>query len=227
MQASIITTGNSSTDLANMSLDSILCYQGNYSRLWVLIFLYCAVCIVDWNETTKNFSHWICYAVLPNIPIKPIRPIVFTLECLHKVLRILLQCRHQTMYLVIVPLLHDIMSTKGKLNAFWVAYSNTQQHFCWRNKTWVELCKILTSTLHAHLRSLPTPRLCLFDTARKCYRFSISKYNDWRAKRPPKIHNFPILQKDWRCKILTQALFPIMQLARWHHSRTSDYRWTE
>ena len=150
MQASIITTGNSSTDLANMSLDSILCYQGNYSGLWVLIFLCCAVCIVDWNETTKIFSHRICYAVLPN---KPIRSIVFTLECLHKVLRILLQCRRQTMYLVIVPLLHDIMSTKGKLNAFWVAYSNTQQHFCWRNKTWVELCKILTSTLHAHLRS--------------------------------------------------------------------------
>ena len=37
-----------------------------------------------------------------------------------------------------------ILSTKGKFNAFWVADGNTQQHFCWRNKTWVELCKILS-----------------------------------------------------------------------------------
>ena len=36
MQASIITTGNSSTALDNMSLDSILCYQGNL--LWVVSF---------------------------------------------------------------------------------------------------------------------------------------------------------------------------------------------
>ena len=155
----------------------------------------------------------------------PIRSIVFTLKCLHKVLRILLQCRpRQCTYLVIVPLLHDILLTKGKLNAFWAADSNTQQHFCWRNKTWVELCKIL-SLVYMHIWGLYL--LPDYDTARKCYRLTISKFKNWRAKRAKKIPNFPILLKYWRCKILTQALFSIMQLTRWHHSRTSDYRWTE
>ena len=106
----------------------------------------------------------------------------------------------QTMYLVIVPLLHDILSTKGKLNAFWVADGNTQQHFCWRNKNWVELLKY--SCLNAHLRSLLTSRLCLFDTVRKCYRFSISKYNDWSAKKPPKSTIFQSCKKIEDIKFL-------------------------
>ena len=187
-----------------------------------MIFLYCTVCIVDWNETTKKFSHWKCYAVLPNIPIKPIRSIVFTLECLHKVLRILhTSMQTQTMYLVIVPLLHDILSTKGKLNAFWVADGNTQQHFCWRNKTWVELCKIL-SLVYVHIWGLPD-FVCLI----RPENVTDLQFQSTMIEEPKGPKKSTIFQKDWRCKILTQALFPIMQLARWHHSRTSDYRWTE
>ena len=42
---------------------------------------------------------------------------------------------------------------KREIECILKADSNTQQHFCWRNNTWVELCKIL-SLVYMHIWGL-------------------------------------------------------------------------